>query len=277
MIIDGRKLAAERREEIMKERAHLGPLSLGVVIATTDTVTTSYVSIKKRAAEALGISVIEYHLKDNASTEEVIVAVREASAHDGVILQLPLPKGVDVERARNAIPLDRDVDVLGDAAFERFAKGFFPPTPPVPAAMLYVLKRNGVPIRGKNVVMLGMGRLVGKPAEILFMHLDAETTTLIKGDDVRSVTQKADIIISGAGVPWLLKPDMIKEGVVILDAGASELGGKLAGDADPACAEKASIFTPVPGGIGPIAVAEIFANLVILARSAKNGVVRKRS
>jgi methylenetetrahydrofolate dehydrogenase (NADP+)/methenyltetrahydrofolate cyclohydrolase len=267
MIVDGRKLAAERREEIAKERAHMGPLSLGVVIATTDTVTASYVGIKKRAAEALGISVIEYRLKDDASTEEIIAAVREASAHDGAILQLPLPKGADVERARNAIPADRDVDVLGDEAFERFAQGFFPPTPPVPAAMLYVLKRNGVEIRGKTVVMLGMGRLVGKPAEILFYHLDAKTKTLIKGDDVAHVTREADIIVSGAGVPWLLKPEMVKDGVVILDAGASELGGKLAGDADPACAEKASIFTPVPGGLGPIAVAEIFANLVILAKA----------
>ncbi|MEK9177366.1 MAG: bifunctional 5,10-methylenetetrahydrofolate dehydrogenase/5,10-methenyltetrahydrofolate cyclohydrolase, partial [Patescibacteria group bacterium] len=239
MIIDGKALAAERREEIAKERALLGPLSLGVVIATTDTVTASYVGIKKRAAEALGISVIEYRLKDDAPTETIIAAVGEASHHDGLILQLPLPKGADTERARNAIPLDRDVDVLGDAAFERFAQGFFPPTPPVPAAMLYVLKRNGVSVKGKTVVMLGMGRLVGKPAEILFYHLDANTRTLIKGDDVPAVTRGADIIVSGAGVPHLLKPDMVKDGVVILDAGASELGGKLVGDADPACAEKA--------------------------------------
>ena len=268
MIIDGRQLAEDRKNEVMKERRKLGALSLGVVIATTDAVTSSYVGIKKRAAASLDISVEEYRLSDTATADDVKDAIKKASRHDGIILQLPIPKGIDVDAVKNAIPVHLDVDVLSDAAFAKFAKGEFHATPPVPAAMLYVLKQNGVSVVGKNVVLLGKGRLVGRPAEVLFTRLGANVTALIKGDDI-SPLKEADVVVCGTGVPGLLKPDMVKDGVVILDAGASELGGKVVGDADPACAEKASLFTPVPGGVGPIAVVEIFANLVALHEQRK--------
>ena len=263
MIVDGRSLAEDRKSEVLTMRRKLGGLSLGVVIATTDGVTSSYVGIKKRAAASLDIAVEEYHLPDTATADDIIDALKKASRHNGIILQLPIPKGIDVDVVKNAIPATLDVDVLTDVAFDQFVKGTFRATPPVPAAMLYVLKRHGVSVVGKNVVLLGKGRLVGRPAEVLFTRLGANVTALIKGDDISPLSH-ADVVVCGAGVPGLLKPGMVKDGVVILDAGASELGGKVVGDADPACAEKASLFTPVPGGIGPIAVVEIFANLVAL-------------
>ncbi|MES2134623.1 MAG: bifunctional 5,10-methylenetetrahydrofolate dehydrogenase/5,10-methenyltetrahydrofolate cyclohydrolase [Patescibacteria group bacterium] len=265
MIVDGRRLAAERKEEVRVERQKLGPLSLGVVIATTSPVTQSYVGIKKRAATDLNIEVVEYRLPDTATLEEIMAATREAGKHDGVILQLPLPDGIDVDIAKNAIPTMLDVDVLSDPAFVLFEQNNFGAVPPVPAGMWYIMKRNNVEIKGANMVLIGGGRLVGKPAGVLFERLGANVTTLIKGDSL-DATKNADIIISGAGAPALLKPDMIKEGVVIIDGGTSESGGMVVGDADPACAEKASIFTPVPGGVGPIAVVEIFANLVALRK-----------
>ncbi len=267
MIIDGRKLAEERKQEVKIERATYGALSLGLVMATTNAVTQSYVGIKKRAAADLDITVAEYRLPDNASIDEIITATREASVHDGIILQLPLPQGIDIDTAKNAIKTDIDVDVLSDSAFEKFEGGTFAAIPPVPAAMHYVLRRNNIDPKGKRVVIIGKGRLVGRPAAVLFAQLGAEVIALEKGDDVPSNTITADIIISGAGVGSLIKPEMIKEGVVILDGGTSELGGKVVGDADPSCADKALIFTPVPGGIGPIAVVEIFANLVNLKRA----------
>lgn len=273
MIIDGRLLAQERAEEVRKGRRAFGALSLGVVMATESSVTQSYVGIKKRAAASLDISVHEYRLLGEVTTEEIIAEVKKAAmgGHDGIILQLPLPLGVDVEKAKNAIPVLIDVDVLSDAAFDRFAKNDFPAIPPVPAAMWYVLKRNAIPIAGARVVIIGRGRLVGKPAAVLFERLGANVVTLRSTDDVPSATKTADIIISGAGVPALLKPDMIKKGVVIIDGGTSESSGKVVGDADPSCTAKASLFTPVPGGIGPIAVVEIFANLLALKALAETG------
>lgn len=263
MIIDGRTLAVERREEVRKEREKLGALSLGVVIAVTDRVTQSYIGIKKKAAEALAISVVEYRLPEGASTEDAVEAVKQASVHDGIITQLPMP-GLDVDRIRNAIPAEKDVDVLGDAALARFNSGAFPPTPPVPAAMQYVLKRYDISCQGKKVAIVGYGRLVGRPAAMLFKHLGASVSVSDKGDDIPAATRVADIIVLGTGVAGILTPDMMKEGAVVLDAGASEANGKVVGDADPACAKKASLMTPVPGGLGPIAVVEIFANLVAL-------------
>lgn len=278
MIIDGRALAALRREEVRKEREKFGALSLGVVSAGSSPVTQSYVGIKKRAAEALDIAVVEYRLPaqaglpDTATTEEIIEAVRKAGSagHDGIILQLPLPEGTDVEAAKNEIPLMLDVDALSDAAFDAFARNDFPAVPPVPAAMHYILERSGVPIAGAKMTIIGRGRLVGKPAEVLFTRLGADVRMAGRKDDLAAATREADIIIAGAGVPALLKPDMVKEGVVIIDGGTSESGGMVVGDADPACTGKASVFTPVPGGVGPIAVVEIFANLVALkaARSS---------
>ena len=266
MIIDGKQLAEKRRQEVWAERQHLADLSLGVIIATTDTVTSSYVGIKKRAAASLNISVTEYRLPDTCTEDDLIAAIKKASIHNGIILQLPIPKGLDVDRVKNAIPHMLDVDVMSDASFKEISRCDFLATPPVPAAMRYVLQKYNFPIKGANVVIVGRGRLVGKPAEVMFKCLGAKTKVLQKGDGVALNTKDADIIVLGTGVSHLLKPDMIKEGVAIMDAGASELGGKLVGDADPACAEKAAIFTPVPGGLGPIVVVEIFANLIALAK-----------
>jgi methylenetetrahydrofolate dehydrogenase (NADP+)/methenyltetrahydrofolate cyclohydrolase len=266
MIIDGRALAEKRRQEVWQERQHLADLSLGVIIATTDTVTSSYVGIKKRAAASLNISVTEYRLPETCTEDDLIAAIKKASVHNGIILQLPIPKGLDVDRVKNAIPHMLDVDVMSDASFKELKRCDFLATPPVPAAMRYVLKEYNVDLKGKNVVIVGKGRLVGKPADIMFQCLGAKTKVLQKGDDVVANTINADIVVTGTGVSHLIKPDMIKEGAIIMDAGASELGGQLVGDADPACAEKCSIFTPVPRGLGPIVVVEIFANLVALAK-----------
>ena len=158
--------------------------------------------------------------------------------------------------------------MLSDEAFKEFSDGTFPATPPVPAAMRYILSQNSFSIYGKKVVIVGKGRLVGKPAEVLFKQLGAEVVSLGSKDNISEYTRAADVIILGVGKPGLLTPEMIKEGAVILDAGASEASGKVVGDADPRCADKASLFTPVPGGVGPIAVVEIFANLIALKKTS---------
>jgi 5,10-methylene-tetrahydrofolate dehydrogenase/methenyl tetrahydrofolate cyclohydrolase len=253
MLVNGRALAEQRIEELRIERAQFGPLKLSIVVMQEDAVTSSFLRIKSRVATELGVEV------------QYVQSLDACADADGVILQLPLPTGVDTELERRRIPLGKDVDVLSDSAYERFAAGTYPP-PPVPRAMEYVLKANGVDVRGKNVVVVGQGRLVGMPAAELMRQRGAHVVTLEKGDNIREATLQGDIIVLGAGDPHFLKPDMTKEGVVILDAGTSESSGKVVGDADPACAERAAVFSPTPGGIGPLAVVEIFANLFELVR-----------
>jgi len=251
MIVDGRALALRRKEEVLRIRKTFGPLSLGLVVSSQDAVTNSFIKIKKRVATELDIGVIEY------------ASVAESAVSDGVILQLPLPPEMNTDEERNKIPFEKDVDVLSDRAYEAFVRGDFPP-PPVPRAMEYILHSEDISIAGKQVVVIGQGRLVGKPAAELFRQRGGVVTAFQKGDDIHTATLNADIVVLGAGEPHMLKPHMVKDGVIILDAGTSEASGRVVGDADPECAKKASLFTPVPGGIGPLAVVEIFANLLAL-------------
>jgi methylenetetrahydrofolate dehydrogenase (NADP+) / methenyltetrahydrofolate cyclohydrolase len=254
MLFNGEELRVRRLEHLKRERLQFGQLRLSIVAVQEDAVTSSYVRIKNKIASELDVTV------------EQVSRVADATG-DGIILQLPLPAGVDQERERNSIPIHTDVDVLSDAAYQAFMHGAFPP-PPVARALSSIMDAHQIPYQGAHVVVVGQGRLVGKPAAELFRQRGATVIALEKGDDVVSHTRVADIVILGAGDPHFLKPEMVKEGCVILDAGTSESSGKVVGDADPACMAKASLMTPTPGGVGPLAVIEIFANLFELVRRA---------
>ena len=267
MIVDGKQIAEKLYGELAKEREEFGDLTLGHLLTETSTVTASYARIKERGAARLNIKMIRAELPTGSSTEDAVAAIEELVATtDGVIPQLPIVQGIDPDVVLNAVPKEKDVDVLSAAAFAEFEKGGWPAIPPVPAALAYILKESGVDVRGKKLVAFGKGRLVGKPGGILFTRLGADVTYLIKGDDT-SPTRDADIIVLGTGVAGILKPDMVKDGVAVVDAGTSEQGGKVVGDADPEVAKKASVFTPVPGGVGPVAIAMIYKNLFALKRA----------
>jgi methylenetetrahydrofolate dehydrogenase (NADP+)/methenyltetrahydrofolate cyclohydrolase len=140
----------------------------------------------------------------------------------------------------------------------------------VAEAISEILVRVNFSAAGKKAVVVGAGRLVGAPAIELLKDIGAHVSVITHTEGSLDELKDADIVVLGAGEPGLVKPEMLKEGVVLIDAGTSESAGKLAGDASPECAEVASVFTPVPGGIGPIAVAMIFKNLFTLAKLPKN-------
>jgi len=266
MIFDGKTFAAKRREELLNKRKEFGALSLGVVMGENDPVTSSFVRVKERNAAALDVALVRYFIPDGASTEEVQALVAEASKENGLIVQLPLPEGVDTEVVLASIPFEKDVDALSPVAGEKLGSGDVSIIPPVAAAIRSVIESENLRVAGKKAVVVGKGRLVGIPCAKMLEVLGAEVVMLGKDDDVAVRTKEADVIVLGAGSPHFLKPEMIQEGVFIFDAGTSESSGVVVGDADPACAEKASFFTPVPGGIGPVAVVEIFGNLLKLQR-----------
>ena len=141
--------------------------------------------------------------------------------------------------------------------------------PPVVATIAEIFKRHAVELKGKQAVVVGSGFLVGQPAALWLGQQEASVAVLGRGANFETALADADIVVSGAGSPGLIKPMMLKQGVMLIDAGTSESGGTLVGDADPACAPKCSVFTPVPGGVGPIAVAALFENAVTLAERAK--------
>jgi len=164
------------------------------------------------------------------------------------------------------VPNEKDVDALNPT----IAEGDRLVHAPVALAAVEILERSGVIIKGARTIVVGAGRLVGKPSAWLLKSLGAHVSMFTLEEGSIEDLKDADIIVSGAGNPAFIKPEHIKDGVALIDAGTSELKKKIAGDADPACAEKASVFTPVPGGVGPVAVAMIFRNLFDLLEKAES-------
>ena len=261
MIINGREVAEALLQELEEERALLGrPLALGILMSQGDSATESFIKIKSRSAHRLGVEVIRHELSAEATTEEALAALSSLAAKaQGVIVQLPLPVQIDTEQVIAHIPSEKDVDAIGPKPHAAPA--------PVARAIMRILDWTHTEVHGKKAVMVGAGRLVGKPTAELLTEHGANVTFVTKEAGSLEELKDADIVVLGAGSPGFIKPSMIKPGVVLIDAGTSEsMGGKLVGDADPACANMASVFTPVPGGVGPVAIAMIFKNLFELAR-----------
>lgn len=268
MIVDGKKIAGEMYARMRKEISSLPPLSIDLFVTGDDLVTNKFIGIKKKIAGELGILVREVAISARTTTEEFGTLIRESAA-DGVIVQLPLGKHIDTEAVCAAIPSGKDLDVLSPRAQEAFLSGDEKILPPVAGAIAIILDTFRISLAGKKAVVIGSGKLVGAPAAILLENRGADVSVAGRDTaDIGALTRDADIIVLGAGEPGLLHPDMVREGAVILDAGTSEAGGKLAGDALPSCAEKASLFTPVPGGVGPLAIAMLFKNLLALKQSS---------
>jgi methylenetetrahydrofolate dehydrogenase (NADP+)/methenyltetrahydrofolate cyclohydrolase len=182
---------------------------------------------------------------------------------DGVIVQLPLPTHIDTARVLASIPTGFDVDAFSYQGEETDV------LPPVVGAINHISQAYQLDWQNKSVVIFGSGRLVGAPTLLYAKNKGAKVDVInakTNSEDILRLTKVADIIVLGVGQQNLLLPEMVKEGVVVFDAGASEDGGVLVGDAHKDVATKASIFTPVPGGIGPLTIAILFNNLLKLAR-----------
>lgn len=210
-----------------------------------------------------------YSLPESATTEDVCLAVEDACAKaTGVVVQLPLPPHINRAHVLKAVPLTHDVDGVGSDYRLQSESGGQSVLSPVVGAIDAIAREHRVSFLDKKVLVVGNGLLVGLPASEYAREKGGTVTTVTKDatDTLAQVTKDADILILGSGVSGIISKDMIKEGVVIFDAGTSEDDGKLSGDANPDCSERASLFTPVPGGIGPVTVAILFQNLLILSK-----------
>lgn len=268
MIIDGKLIAHDLKGKIKTVTDDVDlHLSLGIIVTEETPAIRQFVTLKQNFGKSVKVNVevlsLKVYERDNQHLMELLL--HSTKTFDGIVLQLPISLNLSLENVLKVYPLTHDVDVLGYTAYQQFKEGNLPFLPPVVGAFEEILKRNSIKLAGKKVLVVGEGRLVGAPAAIWAKRYGATVTVATKEtSNLASLTQNADILILGAGAPGLIQPDMVKEGVIILDAGTGEEGGVVKGDADPACAEKASLFTPTPGGIGPITVAKVFENLLIL-------------
>jgi methylenetetrahydrofolate dehydrogenase (NADP+)/methenyltetrahydrofolate cyclohydrolase len=275
MILDGKRIADDLYTALGERRAKIDrPISLGIIVAGANPVIEQFVRIKSRAAETLDIAMVRVDLPESATTEDGINAVRDLAPRvDALIVQLPLPArsaisaGMDTNAVLSEIPREKDVDAISPIVSDNERPVFAP----VALAVEELLKRGGVDIQGKRTVIVGAGRLVGAPTAVLLRKLGADTRMFTLDEGSIEDLKTADIVVSGAGNPGFIKPQHIKEGAVLIDAGASEQAGVVVGDIDPSCAGKASVFTPVPGGVGPVAVAMIFRNLFDLVEANRSG------
>lgn len=272
MIIDGRAITTSILSAVRADIAKRAKPPVVCAIAMRPSpATRSYLKVKSARAEEAGMKLKVVEVPETGTTEDVLAAIAGSRA-DAIIVQLPLPDRIDRARVLDAIPFEKDADVLSRASYERFdseAPGAL--LPPVAAAVREILRTAHVDPKGKHVAVVGNGSLVGRPSAVWFMQQGARVTVVTreKAADLASVLKDADIVVSGAGSPGLITKDMLKKGVVLIDAGTSESGGQVVGDIAPECASIASVFTPVPGGVGPIAVAMLFKNVAKLLSEHK--------
>ncbi len=269
-ILDGKKLSEKILNKLKKEikSRHL-ELRLAVVLVGEDLVSQIFINQKKKACEMAGIDFKLFQFPAKAKAPELkkeIEKIAKNPANSGIIIQLPLPQKFIPDDFLNLIPEEKDVDVLSEKSLGRFYQGNFKISPPTVNGILYLLKNYKIQFRGKNVVIVGAGRLVGFPLAIQLLKEKATLSVLNEfTKDTPSFTKKADILISAVGKSNLIKKDMVKRGVVAIDAGTSIGRGKSVGDIDfNSVSKKASYITPVPGGVGPMTVACLLENLIIL-------------
>lgn len=266
-LVDGRKIANKLIEEIRTFSKNAAPKKVCFVSFGNDPASRSFVEKKINLAKDLGI-LAESIERNASSTEEAVNMLNTIinSGYDGIVVQLPVMKPLETNVLLNTIPQEQDIDMLGIEAKKTYDNGETERTPPVARAVQEILEAHNILLASKKIVLLGFGRLVGNPVGSYFNKIGAKYEALDKNTSEEhkiSSLQDADIIVSGIGVPHYVRPNMIKEGVVLIDAGTSGEEGKLSGDVDPSCESRASIITPVPGGVGPITVASLFYNLYL--------------
>jgi len=263
-LVDGKKIRDEILAHLKQNFDSVGGAVLGVVWVGDDPATAKFVGQKQKFAQAAGVDLrlFEYGLDiSQEGLEQQLNRLALDTEISGIIVQLPLPERIDPQKIIDLIPAEKDVDALGGEALV---------LSPVVEAVKEILSRAEISLSGNKFVVLGKGKLVGRPVAVWLAQEGTAVEVLdANSQDITSYLAQADVIISGVGRPSTIKPEMVKDGVVIIDAGTSEQAGQLAGDADPACAAKASIFTPVPGGVGPIVIAMLFQNLWKIFQSTK--------
>jgi len=275
MVIDGKQLAQEIIEELKKERKEIPKkIRLGIVLVSSNPASLSFIKQKEKVAKELEIETRIYQFEESIKTKELRKKVSEicrVTYNRGVVVQLPLPETINTQSILNAILPLKDPDCLSEKNLAKFYTNRLNILPPVVGAIKFLLTLYQIPIEGKNVLIIGRGQLVGKPAALWFINQRA--TVMVansKTPNLNELTKMAEIIVSSAGVPNLIKGENVKEGVVIFDAAVVSEDGQLKGDADiDSLKDKASFLTPVPGGLGPLTVAFLFKNLLTLVKEQK--------
>ncbi len=278
-IIDGKAIAAKQKEQVARKCAALKEKginpALAVVLVGEDPASQVYVRNKTRACEVCGIKGQQINLPASTTQAELLALVerlnQDESIH-GILVQLPLPKGLDETAVLRAIDPKKDVDAFHPVNVGKIMIGDYDFLPCTPAGCMELIRSTGVEIAGKHAVVIGRSNIVGKPMAMLLLHANATVTIChSKTANLKEECQKADILVAAVGRERVVTADMVKPGAVVIDVGMNRNAqGKLCGDVDyEAVAQVAGYITPVPGGVGPMTIAMLMENTVVAAEKKR--------
>lgn len=276
-ILDGAAMALEvekelkQRVEALRERGVVPGLC--VILVGNDPASQTYVANKEKACARLGIHSQTLRMGAETTQAELEAAIERANEDEaihGILVQLPLPAHLDEHRALALIRPEKDVDGFHAVNMGRLARGEDCVVACTPKGALHMLKAAGVPIAGKNAVVIGRSNIVGKPMALLLLQENATVTIChSRTEDLAEHTRRADILVAAVGKPRFVTADMVKEGAAVLDVGINRVNGKLCGDVDfEHVKEKAGWISPVPGGVGKMTIAMLMENTVSAAEKA---------
>lgn len=278
-IIDGKLVSASVKERVAVEVKKLNAsgisVCLAVILVGQDPASQIYVANKKKACEQLGIISKEYLLPETTTQDELLALVRKLNADDsvnGILCQLPLPKGLDEKVVIEAIDPNKDVDAFHPVNVGRIMIGDYDFLPCTPAGVMELLSYYNIDVCGKECVVIGRSNIVGKPMGMLLLHKNGTVTiSHSRTKDLADVTRRADILVAAVGKAKFVTADMVKDGAVVIDVGMNREAGKLCGDVDfDAVSQKVSYITPVPGGVGPMTIATLMQNTLTAAKRQNN-------
>lgn len=280
IIIDGKKVSAQVKEQVRIETDELVKKGikpgLAVIIVGDDPASRVYVNNKKKACEKVGFLSKEFALPATTTQDELLALVNELNEDkeiNGILCQLPLPKGLDEKAVIEAISPLKDVDAFHASNVGKIMIGDYDFLPCTPAGVMEMLHSYNIPVEGKECVVIGRSNIVGKPMAMLLLHENGTVTiTHSRTKNLKEVTKRADILVAAIGKPKFVTADMVKEGAVVIDVGMDrDENGKLCGDVDfENVKEKCSAITPVPGGVGPMTIAVLMKNTLKACKIQNN-------
>lgn len=279
-IINGKAIAAGLRAELKAKTQQLAQTGkrpgLAVIIVGDDPASRVYVNNKKKACAEIGFYSEEYALPGSATTEQLLLLINELNARsdiNGILCQLPLPKGIDEKAVLLAISPEKDVDAFHPENVGHIMIGDYALLPCTPAGVMYLLRQAGVELTGKRAVVIGRSNIVGKPMALLLLQQNATVTVChSRTQNLQQTVQEADVVVAAIGKPKFITKNYIKPGAVVIDVGMNrDENGKLCGDVDfESVAPVCSAITPVPGGVGPMTIAMLMQN-TLTAFCRQNG------
>lgn len=268
--MDGKALAERLRQETAREVDELGELGLATVLVGDDPASDSYIRLKHKAADEVGIRAVDKRLPADVAQDEVLALVEELNADDeidGLLVQTPLPAHLDEETILAAVRAEKDVDGLTPRNAGLLLLGRSMHVGATPRGVMRLLAEYEIPVAGARAVVVGRSMIVGKPVALLLLEANATVTIChSRTEDLQRHTRDADILVAAAGVPGLITADMIKVGAAVIDVGLTRTDAGLVGDVDLGVADVAAYLTPVPGGVGPMTIAMVLQNTVRAAR-----------